>query len=213
MSETLIQGTGAWLAARVGCITASRMADLMARTKSGWGASRANLAAELLCERLTGQPAERFTNAAMAWGTAQEPFAREAYSERTGRDVYEVGFIPHPEIARAGASPDGYVGEDGLVEIKAPNTATHLDTLLSGSIAERYLLQMQFQMACAGRDWCDFVSWDPRLPADMRLFVRRVPRDHSLILQLESETVSLDREIEARIADLRNRYGATARAA
>jgi putative phage-type endonuclease len=212
MSETLIQGTGAWLAARVGCITASRMADLMARTKSGRGASRANLAAELLCERLTGQPAERFTNAAMAWGTAQEPFAREAYSERTGRDVYEVGFIPHPEIARAGASPDGYVGEDGLVEIKAPNTATHLDTLLSGSIAERYLLQMQFQMACAGREWCDFCSYDPRVSPSMQLFIQRVHRNHSLILELESEVVALDREIEARIAALRARYPESAAA-
>lgn len=213
MTEAFIQGTDAWLAARCGAITASRMADLMARTKSGWGASRANLAAELLVERLTGQSAARYLNPAMIWGTEQEPFARQAYSERYGVDVLEVGFIPHPEIARAGASPDGYVGNDGLVEIKAPLSATHIDMLMSGKVPDRYLLQMQFQMACTGRGWCDFVSYDPRCPENLRLFVQRVPRDHSLILELEGEVVALDREIEARIADLQTRYGVRAKAA
>lgn len=210
MTAALVQGTDEWLAARVGCITASRMADLMARTKSGWGASRANLAAELLCERLTGQAAPRFQNDAMRHGTEQEPFARQAYSERFGVDVFECGFILHPEIARAGASPDGLVGPDGLTEFKAPNSATHLETLTSGRVPERYLLQMQFQMACTGRDWCDFVSWDPRCPEHLRLFVQRVSRDHSLILELESEVVDLDREIEARIVALNTQYGQAA---
>lgn len=210
MTGNLIQGSDAWLAARVGRITASRMADLMARTKSGWGASRANLLAELLCERLTGQSAPRFVNDAMRWGTEQEPWARQAYSERTELDVYECGFIPHPEIERAGASPDGLVGDDGLTEFKCPNSATHIDTLLGGVVPEKYVLQMQFQMACAGRDWCDFVSFDPRLPEHMRLFVQRVPRDHSTILALESEVVALDREIEAKIAALSARYARAA---
>jgi putative phage-type endonuclease len=210
MTETLIQGSDDWLAARVGCITASRMADLMARTKSGWGASRANLAAELLVERLTGQPAPRFLNDAMRWGTEQEPFARQAYSERCGVDVFEVGFIPHPEIARAGASPDGYVGDDGLVEFKCPTSATHIDTLMGGRVPERYLLQMQFQMACAGREWCDFVSFDPRCPEHLRLFIQRVPRDHSLILSLEGEVVALDTEIEAKIEALSRQYARAA---
>ena len=210
MTEILVQGEAAWLQARVGCITASRMADLMARTRSGWGASRANLAAELLIERLTGQPTPRFTNDAMRHGTETEPFARQAYSERAGVDVYEVGFIPHPEIARAGASPDGYVGDDGLVEIKCPNSATHLDTLIGGAVPEKYLLQMQFQMACTGREWCDFCSYDPRLPEHLRLFTKRIARNHSLILELESEVVALDREIEARIAELQDRYARAA---
>ena len=206
MSGALIQGSPEWLACRVGKVTASRMADLMARTKTGWGASRANYAAELLCERLTGQPAERFTNAAMQWGTDQEPHARLAYSSRFDVDVYEVGFIDHPELSMAGASPDGYVGDAGLVEIKCPNTATHLDTMLGGTVPEKYVLQMQFQMACAGRDWCDFVSFDPRLPEHLRLFVQRVPRDVSLILSLESEVAAFNAEIEAKIATLSDRF-------
>jgi len=206
MSGDLIQGSAEWLAARVGKITASRMADLTAKTKSGWGASRANYAAELLCERLTRACAPRFVNDAMRWGTDQEPFARQAYSERHGVDVFEVGFIAHPEIERAGASPDGYVGDDGLVEFKCPNTATHIETLLRGVVPDKYVLQMQFQMACAGRDWCDFVSFDPRLPEHMRLFVRRIDRDPSLILTLEHETAAFDAEIEAQIAALSARY-------
>lgn len=206
MNGALIQGSPEWLACRIGKITASRMADLMARTKTGWGASRANYAAELLCERLTGQAAERFTNAAMQWGTDQEPFARRAYAERHSVEVFEVGFIDHPELEMAGASPDGLVGNNGLVEIKAPNTATHLDTLLGGVVPEKYVLQMQFQMACTNRDWCDFVSFDPRLPEHLQLFVRRVPRDGSLILTLESEVAALNAEIDAKVAALRDRY-------
>jgi putative phage-type endonuclease len=207
MSGDLIQGTDAWLQSRLGKVTASRMADLMARTKSGWGAGRANYLAELLCERLTGVGADRFVNAAMAHGTAQEPFARQAYSERHGVEVFEVGFIDHPEIAMSGASPDGYVGDDGMVEIKCPNTATHLDTLLSGSVAERYVLQMQWQMACCGRQYCDFVSFDPRCPAHLQLFVKRMERDTSLILQLEAEVSAFISELDAKIAALEALYG------
>lgn len=205
-TAALVQGGDAWLASRVGCITASRMADLMARTKSGWGASRANLAAELMVERLTGQPTPRFVNDAMRWGTEQEPWARQAYSELTGADVFECGFIPHPELQRAGASPDGLVEPNGLVEFKCPNSATHIETLLGGIVPEKHILQMQFQMACVGRDWCDFVSFDPRCPDHLRLFVRRIDRDHSLILELESEVAALDAEIEAKIAALSKRY-------
>lgn len=206
MTAELIQGSDEWLASRLGRITASRMADLMAKTKTGWGASRANYAAELLCERLTRSAAPRFINDAMRWGTDQEPYARQAYSERQGCDVFEVGFIAHPEIERAGASPDGYVGNDGLVEFKAPNTATHLDTLLSEMIPERYILQMQFQMAVTGRQWCDFCSFDPRCPEHLQMFIKRIPRDHGLILDLEGEVASFDREIEDRIAALNRRY-------
>lgn len=214
MSGELIQGSEAWLAARLGKVTASRMADLMARTKSGWSASRANYLAELLCERLTGAPAERFVNAAMAHGTAQEPFARQAYTNHTGADVYEVGFIDHPEIAMSGASPDGFVGDDGMVEIKCPNTATHLDTLLgAGGIAEKYVLQIQWQMSCTGRAWCDFVSYDPRCPEHLRLFVQRVHRDTGLILQLESEVSAFLAELDAKIEALNTRFAGKGREA
>jgi putative phage-type endonuclease len=198
----MIQGSEAWLAARCGRVTASRIADLMARTKTGWGAGRANYMAELVCERLSGQPAAFFVNDAMRWGTEQEPRARAAYAARHGVDVFETGFVPHPEIAMAGASPDGLVGDEGLVEIKCPNSATHLDTLTSGAVPEKYLLQMQFQMACVGRDWCDFASFDPRLPERMQLWVKRVPRDVSLILSIESEVAAFLAELDAKLAKL-----------
>jgi putative phage-type endonuclease len=202
----IVQGTDAWLAQRVGRVTASRMADLMARTKSGWGASRNNYMAELIAERLTGNPASFFVNDAMRWGTDQEPYARQAYAEAFKVDVIETGFVPHPEIDMAGASPDGLVGDDGLVEIKAPQTATHLDTLLGAAIPEKYLLQMQWQIACTGRQWCDFASFDPRLPDNMRLHVRRVHRDVSLILDLETEVSAFLREIDEKVARLTEAY-------
>lgn len=202
----IVQGSPEWFAARCGKVTASRVADVIAKTKTGWGASRANYLAELLCERLTGCVTPGFVNDAMRWGTDQEPFARMAYSQRFGVDVYEVGFVDHPEIAMSGASPDGYVGDAGLVEIKCPNTATHLDTLLNGSVPDKYLVQMQWQMACAGREWCDFVSFDPRLPEAMRLFVQRVPRDLSRALELETEVSAFIRELDAKVAALRERY-------
>lgn len=203
----IVQGTDAWLACRVGKVTASRVADVIAKTKTGWGAARATYAAELICERLTGVPAPRFTNAAMAWGTEQEPFAREAYTAHTGVDVYEVGFIDHPEIAKSGASPDGFVLDDGLLEIKCPQTATHLETLRCGDVPAKYMPQIQWQLACTGRDWCDFASYDPRMPEPMRLFVRRVPRDASMILDLESEVSAFIREIDAEVEALFRTYG------
>lgn len=203
----IVQGTAEWFAARVGKITASRVADVIAKTKTGWGASRANYAAELMCERLTGVTAPNFINDAMKWGVEQEAFARQAYSERHGVEVYEVGFIDHPEVAMSGASPDGHVGEVGMVEIKCPNTATHLDTLLNGEIPGKYITQMQWQMACAGREWCDFVSFDPRLPEHLQLFVSRVPRNLGTILELETEVSAFHREIEAKLAALNTRFG------
>ena len=210
MSE---QGTAEWLAERVGRVTASRMADLMARTKIGYGASRTNYMAELVAERLTGQPAERFSNDAMRWGTEQEPHARAAYEFVTGVSVEQVGFISHPVIADAGASPDGLVGDHGLVEIKAPNTATHIDTLLSETVADKYIKQMHWQMACTGRLWCDFVSFDPRLPPSMQLFVQRVPCRADLVADMESEVRSFLAELSAKVAALQSRYGVTAEAA
>ncbi len=206
----MIQGSQEWLQLRAGRVTASRVADVVARTKSGYGASRANYMAELIAERLTGIPAPSFTNAAMQHGVEQEPHARRAYAELMGVEVVEVPFVEHPEIPMFGCSPDGLVGDDGLVEIKAPNTATHLDTLLSETVPSKYVIQMQVQMACTGRAWCDFASFDPRLPANMALFVRRIERDVSLILELESEVAAFLAEIDAKVAALTERYGRAA---
>lgn len=202
----VIQGTPEWKALRAGRVTASRIADMMARTKSGWGASRANYAAQLVAERLTGEIAESFTSAAMQWGTEQEPEARIAYEFRMDAAVQEVGFVPHPTIVMSGASPDGLVGDDGLIEIKCPNTATHIDTLLSAKPDAKYVQQMQWQMACTGRKWVDFCSFDPRLPESMRLFVTRVPRDNDWIAELEREAAIFLAEIESTVSALRNRY-------
>jgi putative phage-type endonuclease len=206
----IVQGSPEWFAARCGKVTASRVADVIAKTKTGYGASRANYAAELIAERLTGCTAPSFTNAAMQWGTDTEPKAREAYAARENLEVIEIGFVDHPEIINAGASPDGLVGDDGLIEIKAPNTATHLDTLLNRAVPSKYITQIQFQLACTGRDWCDFVSFDPRLPAEMQMYVRRVDRDVSHIIELETEVASFLAEIDAKVEALRQQYGRAA---
>lgn len=200
------QRTEEWHQARLGRVTASRMSDVMGRTKSGYGAGRANYMAALIVERLTQNPVETYSNAAMQWGTETEPQARATYMLTTGRDVAEAGFDLHQTIADLGASPDGYVGEDGLIEIKCPNTATHLDTLLSDAIPQKYLLQMQTQMACTGRAWCDFVSFDPRLPDEMQMWIKRIPRDATMIAEIEAETVKFLGEMSAKLAALRARY-------
>ena len=196
------QGTDEWFTARIGKVTASRVADLMAKTKTGYSASRDNYMAQLVCENLTKTKAEGFTNAAMEWGTEQEPFARAAYEAKTGVMVEEVGFVPHPLIEWAGASPDGLVGPDGLVEIKCPNTATMIDTLLTGKVPGKYNIQMQFQMACTGRHWCDYVVFDPRMPAKAQLFVKRVFRDDAIIQAMEAEIVNFLAEVNVQIQQL-----------
>lgn len=204
----IIQGSPEWFALRVGKVTASRVADVIAKTKTGWGASRANYMAELIAERLTGEPAEKYTNAAMAWGTEKEPDARAAYEFFRDAHVVEVAFINHPVIGMTGASPDGFVGDHGLVEIKCPNTATHLDTLLSQSIPGKYVTQMLWQMACTGRQWCDFVSYDPRLPEAISLFVKRVERDDKEIADLEAKVAEFLGELDRKLAQLNDLYGA-----
>ena len=196
------QRTEEWFAARIGKVTASRVADLMAKTKSGYSTSRDNYMAQLVCENLTKTKADGFTNAAMEWGTEQEPFARAAYEAKTGEMVEEVGFVPHPLIEWAGASPDGLVGPDGLVEIKCPNTATMIDTLLTGKVPGKYNIQMQFQMACTGRHWCDYVVFDPRMPAKAQLFVKRVYRDDAFIQEMEAEIVNFLVEVNVQIQQI-----------
>ena len=201
------QRTEEWFAARCGKVTASRMADVTARTKTGYGAARANYMAELVCERLTGKPTEGFSNAAMQWGTEQEPFARDAYSVKTGELVTEVGFLPHPRIPMSGASPDGLVGAEGCVELKCPNTASHIEYLIDREPPQKYFYQMQWQMACAGAQWCDWVSFDPRLPKELQLMIVRIPRDDDCIAMLETEVEKFLGELDTKVKvleDLKN---------
>lgn len=203
----IVQGSAEWHAIRIGKVTASRVADVVAKTKTGWGASRANYMAELIAERLTGEAAERFTNAAMNWGTEKEPDARAAYEFFRDASVTEVGFVAHPIISMTGASPDGLVADEGMVEIKCPNTATHLDTLLTQAVPAKYNTQMQWQMACTGRKWCDFASYDPRLPESMSLFVKRVERDDKMIFDLEKDVSSFLAELDEKLSKLDGIYG------
>lgn len=202
------QGTPEWLAQRCGKVTASRVADILAKTKTGPAASRSNYMAQLIAERLTGTVAESYTNAAMQHGTDTEAEARNAYSFYQNADVEPVGFVDHPSIDMCGASPDGLVAGAGLVEIKCPNTATHIDTLLGGSVPSKYLHQMQWQMECTGREWCDFVSYDPRLPEHMRLFVRRVELDTEGLRDTRAAILSFQDELAAKIEALAARYPA-----
>lgn len=201
------QRSAEWYAARLGKVTASRVSDIIAKTKSGYSASRANYMAELVCERLTGIQGESFSSAAMVWGTNTEPLARSAYEMKSGSLVEETGFVLHPTIPMAGASPDGLIGDDGLVEIKCPNTATHIDTLLGVEGApSKYIAQIQWQLACTGRKWCDFVSFDPRMPEEMQLYMFRVHRDNDTIIELEREVEKFLAELEDKLTSLDKLY-------
>lgn len=200
--SNVIQGSPEWFAQRLGKVTASRLVDVLAKVKVGEAAARANYRAELVAERLTGKVAEGFSNAAMKWGTECEPLARAAYEAEFGLLVEEVGMVQHPTIANTGASPDGLVSTDGLIEIKCPETKSHIDTLLSKAAPAKYIPQMQWQMACTGRDWVDFVSFDPRMPADLQLFVCRVLRDAELIHQYEIEVRAFLAEVDATVTSL-----------
>jgi putative phage-type endonuclease len=202
MNLDVAQRSPDWIAARLGSLGASRLHEAIAKTKSGYAASRNNLMADLIIERLTGQPAPQHVTAAMQWGIEQEAAARAAYEFLTNSTVAECGLFVHPHIPYTHASPDGLIGEDGLIEIKCPNTAQHIDTLLGAPIEHRYVLQMQWQMACTGRQWCDYVSFDPRLPMPLHLHVRRVERDSKMIEELEHEVVKFLEELDAKLAKL-----------
>jgi putative phage-type endonuclease len=204
----LEQRSEEWFAQRRGKVTASRIGDILATIRNGnWAASRKNYAAQLVTERLTGKDPEPFTNEYIEWGIEQETPAREAYEKATGSAVTEVGFVDHPTIGMAGASPDGLVNEDGLLEIKCPTTATHIATLLDGDFNEKYRLQMMWQMACTGRKWCDFVSFDPRLPENMQLFIKRFEADAEEIAYIEQEVRRFLREVEETADALQHKYG------
>lgn len=188
-----------WIAARVGVATASRFSDIMAKTRSGYGAQRKNYMAELVVERLTNTPPENFTSKAIEWGTDTEPVARLNYSLITANDVEETGLWLHEDIP-CGASPDGFVGDDGLIEIKCPNTATHLDTLVIKQVPRQYEAQVQGQLWITGRKWCDFVSYDPRLPENAQMIIIHVERDDTYIKKLEDEIRLFLQEVDEQVA-------------
>lgn len=199
------QRSAEWFEARLGRLTASRVADMMATTRNGWGADRANYAWELALERLTGEPTPSFCSAPMQWGIDTEDRARAAYQIHALCNVVEVGFIEHPTLF-AGASPDGLIAADGMLEIKCPNPKAHGETLLNGTIADKYLKQMQFQMACSGRAWCDFVSFDPRFPEPMQLWVKRVERDDTAIREIEECAEGFLAEVDEMVKRLTGQY-------
>lgn len=198
------QRSDEWFAARCGKATGSRIADIVAKTKSGYSASRANYMAQLVVERMTSKVAESYSNSAMEWGTEYEPLARAAYEAHSSVLVDEVGMIDHPTVEMSGASPDGLVGDDGLVEIKCPTTATHIDTLMGEEAPKKYYDQMQWQMACTGRAYCDFVSYDPRMPEGLQLFVKRVERDDEYIAMLEGEVAAFLKEVSGKVDKLKS---------
>jgi putative phage-type endonuclease len=207
MTQFIEQGSPEWVAIRLGRATGSRISDVLAQGKSGApSASRANYRAQLVAERLTGVLVEGFTSEAMERGKEVEADARRAYSFRTGYQITEAGFYQHPTIEMSGASPDGLVGDDGVVEFKCPNTATHIDTLRGGIISKSYRDQILWEMACTGRQWCDFVSFDPRLPESMSLHIRRITLDAERLAEVEKEVRLFLREVDEAVSELRRLY-------
>jgi len=191
----MVQGSGEWMHARAGNVGASNIWRIMKKTRNGYSEEREKYMKELLVERLTGEAIEHYVNDAMQWGIAQEGMARSTYEAKRGIIVQEVGFILHPTIAHAGASPDGLVGEDGLLEIKCPTSATHIDTIMSGEIDMKYQYQMAWQMECTGRSWCDFVSYDPRLPPNMQFFCKRFTPEPGFIDEIRAEVIKFLAEL------------------
>jgi len=196
-----IQGSPEWLAERAGKVTASMVSAVLAKPET---AGYRDYQAQLVAEILTGKPqGSDYTNAAMQFGTEMEPLARSAYEAETGFSVDEVGFCQHPTIERAGASPDGLVGNSGLVEIKCPKVATHLAYLIAGVVPVGYKNQMMWQMACSGRDWCDFASFRPDLPEHLQLFIIRYKRDSTRIIELETAVVAFLDSVDKMINQLK----------
>lgn len=201
-----LQGSEAWLLQRAGHCTASRFKDVLARIKNGEAAIRRNYRTQLVTERLTGRPCESYTNAAMEWGTNTEPFAREAYEAITGAWVDPAPFMPHPEIKWVGASPDGLIGDDGMIEIKCPYQSTvHVEALQSGMPAE-HIAQVQGNLWVNGRRYCDFICFDPRMPEHLRIYVQRIERDPVFIENLAAEVCNFLAECDAAYLKLMERH-------
>lgn len=200
------QGTEEWHQLRLGKVTASRVADILAKTKSGASASRGNYLIELALQRVTKTIEESYSNSAMEWGVATEPQARVAYEVLTGNFVDQIAFVNHPTIEGFGCSPDGLVGE-GLIEIKCPNSATHWSYIKANEPPQKYIIQMQAQMSVTGAKWCDFVSFDPRMPERSQLLIIRVNRDNEFIADMENEIKQFLNEVEAEVNLMEKRNG------
>lgn len=201
------QNTPEWHQARAGRCTGSRIADVTAKTKTGVSAVRATYLGELVAERLAGfQSGDGYKSPAMKWGSDNEELACATYGFMYDCEPKKIGFVLHPKWDDAGASPDRLINNDGLIQVKCPNSITHITSLRGGAIDGKYLKQMQWEMLCAERSYCDFVSFDPRFPPEMQLYVQRVHRDDRLIAELEQEVrVFLD-EVESTVAELRKLY-------
>ena len=195
-----------WLMDRCGKVTASRFKDVIDTLKNGKpGAARERYLWEVVIERLTGKPTEHYTSTAMQWGTEREVFARIDYEAKTGAFVTETGFIPHPSIDLCGGSPDGLIGDDGGIEIKCPfNSAVHLGTILNG-MPEDHMAQVQGLMWITGREWFDFVSFDPRMPAELQMYVQRIPRHNEFIVNMEYKIIAFQSDAAALIESLHAR--------
>ena len=193
------QGSPEWLEARLGLATASRFKDILTTIKTGESAARRNYKAELVVERLTGQLGDRYSNKYMEYGTETEPLARLEYILKSGNSVDEAGFFQHPSL-EAGASPDGLVSQDGLIEIKCRQIANHLQMLHVNEVSPEYIPQIQGQLWITGRKWCDFVSFVPELPENAQLFTKRVLRDEAYITKLAQEVEQFLQEVAAEVA-------------
>ena len=205
------QRTEEWFQQRLGKVTASRISDVIAKTKTGVSTSRQNYLVQLVSERLTGKKGDSFVNQAMLDGIERESAARELYMQTKGVSVTEVGFFDHPVIKNSGASPDGAVNAEeegkyaGLIEIKCPIETTHTNTLMSKSVPSKYIPQIQWQMASVSPNvkWVDFISFNPNFPDTMQLFVARVERDNAYIAELEAEVIKFLDEVEQTIIKLK----------
>jgi putative phage-type endonuclease len=205
------QRTEEWFQQRLGKVTASRISDVIAKTKTGVSTSRQNYLIQLVSERLTGKKGDSFVNQAMLDGIERESAARELYMRTRGVSVTEVGFFDHPVIKNSGASPDGAVNAEeegkyaGLIEIKCPIETTHTNTLMSKSVPSKYKSQIQWQMASVSPNvkWVDFISYNPNFPDTMQLFIARVDRDDTYIAELEAEVVKFLDEVEQTILKLK----------
>lgn len=196
------QGTDEWLAERAGKVTASALSNvMMAKTTAGYQ----NYMAQMICERLTGKPVDTFKSAAMEHGNETEPQARAFYELESGNDVSECGFVQHPKLEMSGASPDGLIGSEGLVEIKCPQPSKHIKNLMGGNIDKSYTLQMQWQMACTQRLWCDFVSFNPSFPDHLQIHIQRVQYDAEVVKEITEAVTKFLAEVEVKMRALTDR--------
>jgi len=191
------QGSTEWLYERVGKATGSEFENIMAERKDKKEAApRYNYRMELVIERITGQPSDRYVSKYMEWGTLQEPAARMVYEARTGNIVMQPGFRNHHEIPMCGGSVDGTVGDDGIIEIKCPTTFNHIETILHG-MPEEHIPQVQGYLWITGRAWADFISYDPRLPENLCMHIQRIPRDEKYIADLSAKVIVFLAEVDA----------------